>query len=92
MRWDHNFWAVQGLGELRICDIIGVKRMGKLNKEPFQTSCKRQYSVKEADDKAATLYSQWEGYLRDPNWHPFTTSMDACGNSKVYCPIRPLKL
>lgn len=75
---------MQELGELRICDIIGVKRMGKLNKEPFQTLCKRQYSVKEADDKAATLYSQWEGYLRDPNWYPFTTSMDACGNSKVY--------
>nr|XP_011461196.1 PREDICTED: factor of DNA methylation 3-like isoform X2 [Fragaria vesca subsp. vesca] len=81
--WDHNFWTVQGLGGLNFCTSIGVKRMGELDKKPFQTSCKRQYSIKEADNKAATLYSQWNGYLRDPNWYPFTTSMDSCGNSKV---------
>ncbi|XP_024199539.1 factor of DNA methylation 1 isoform X2 [Rosa chinensis] len=74
---------INGLGGLNFCTTIGVKRMGELDNKPFQTSCKRQYSKKEADDKAATLYSQWEGYLRDPNWYPFTTSMDSCGNSKL---------
>ncbi|XP_062018316.1 factor of DNA methylation 1-like isoform X2 [Rosa rugosa] len=74
---------INGLGGLRICSLIGVKRMGDLSKEPFQTSCMRRYSLKEVDGKAATLYSQWQGNLRDPNWYPFITSMDSCGNSEL---------
>lgn len=81
---------MQGLEDFRSCatnPTIGVKRMGELSKEPFQTSCKRLYSLKEADGKAAALYSQWQGNLRDPNWYPFKTSMDTCGNFEVYINI-----
>ncbi|CAN6695963.1 unnamed protein product [Malus baccata var. baccata] len=41
--------------------VIGVKRMGDLDSEPFQTACKRKYS---ADDQAAMLCSLWEDYLQ----------------------------
>ncbi|GMP49353.1 hypothetical protein CsSME_00016365 [Camellia sinensis var. sinensis] len=45
--------------------------MGELDNKPFQTAAKRKYAVREAELKAIELCSLWEGYLRDPNWHPF---------------------
>ncbi|KAK9159846.1 hypothetical protein Syun_006187 [Stephania yunnanensis] len=51
--------------------LIGVKRMGELDSKPFQDSCKRKYSVDEAEERAVVLCSTWEDYLRDPEWHPF---------------------
>ncbi|CAL5334185.1 unnamed protein product [Camellia sinensis] len=51
--------------------VIGVKKMGELDNKPFQTAAKRKYAVREAELKAIELCSLWEGYLRDPNWHPF---------------------
>ncbi|KAK9138487.1 hypothetical protein Sjap_009081 [Stephania japonica] len=51
--------------------LIGVKRMGKQDSKPFQDSCKRKYSMAEAKDKTVLLCSKWDGYLRDPQWHPF---------------------
>ncbi|KAF9601529.1 hypothetical protein IFM89_020357 [Coptis chinensis] len=45
--------------------------MGELDSKPFQESCKRKYSADEADEKALVLCSQWEEYLKDPDWHPF---------------------
>ncbi|KAL7264472.1 hypothetical protein ACSBR1_002430 [Camellia fascicularis] len=51
--------------------VIGVKKMGELDNKPFQTAAKRKYAVREAELKAIELCSLWEGYLRDPSWHPF---------------------
>ncbi|WCJ44654.1 XH/XS domain-containing protein [Euphorbia peplus] len=51
--------------------IIGVKKMGELDSRPFLAAAKRIFSAEEADVKAAELCSLWDGYLRDPSWHPF---------------------
>ncbi|XP_070675621.1 factor of DNA methylation 5-like [Malus domestica] len=63
--------------------VIGVKRMGDLDCEPFQTACKRKYPTDEAaDDQAAMLCSLWEDYLADSSWYPFKMSMDPSGVAK----------
>ncbi|CAN6695971.1 unnamed protein product [Malus baccata var. baccata] len=62
--------------------VIGVKRMGDLDCEPFQTACKRKYPTDEAaDDQAAMLCSLWEDYLADSSWYPFKMSMDPSGQT-----------
>ncbi|CAN6695959.1 unnamed protein product [Malus baccata var. baccata] len=62
--------------------VIGVKRMGDLDCEPFQTACKRKYPTDEAaDDQAAMLCSLWEEYLADSSWYPFKMSMDPSGQT-----------
>ncbi|KAM1040139.1 hypothetical protein ACFX2I_029381 [Malus domestica] len=64
--------------------VIGVKRMGDLDCEPFQTACKRKYPTDEAaDDQAAMLCSLWEDYLADSSWYPFKMSMDPSGVAKA---------
>ncbi|KAK9138488.1 hypothetical protein Sjap_009082 [Stephania japonica] len=62
---------IGGLKELSARAFIGVKRMGELDPKPFRESCKRKYSMDEAEEKAVVLCSTWEDYLRDPEWHPF---------------------
>ncbi|KAF9617211.1 hypothetical protein IFM89_035093 [Coptis chinensis] len=62
---------IAGLKDTSSLALIGVKRMGELDSKPFQESCKRKYSADEADEKALVLCSQWEEYLKDPDWHPF---------------------
>ncbi|KAK7272065.1 hypothetical protein RJT34_28443 [Clitoria ternatea] len=55
---------------------IGVKKMGELDGKPFVTVAKRKFAGEEADVKAVEFCSQWEAYLRDPNWHPFKIVTD----------------
>ncbi|KAK9280514.1 hypothetical protein L1049_014206 [Liquidambar formosana] len=52
-------------------ELIGIKRMGELNYDPFFKSTKRKYSDEEAALKADELFSQWQAGLMDPSWHPF---------------------
>ncbi|WJX74433.1 hypothetical protein P8452_58087 [Trifolium repens] len=72
---------------------ISVKRMGKLAIKPFEEAAKKKFSDevnaetkrkisnKALKAKAEELCSQWEEYLRDPNWHPFRIITDK-GNDK----------
>ncbi|XP_058762137.1 factor of DNA methylation 4-like [Vicia villosa] len=74
--------------------IIAVKRMGDLDIKPFEEASKRKFPAegngkaaqrKLADErkmKASQWCSQWDGYLRDPSWHPFKIVTDKEGNSK----------
>ncbi|KAF9590041.1 hypothetical protein IFM89_030191 [Coptis chinensis] len=50
---------------------IGLKNIGHLDIKPFRDACKRKYFGKEADEKAIELCSLWDGYLRNPEWHPY---------------------
>ncbi|KAF9601428.1 hypothetical protein IFM89_020184, partial [Coptis chinensis] len=71
-RYLESFYTLRkGLKDNSSRALIGVKRMGELDSKPFQESCKRKYSADEADEKALVLCSQWEEYLKDPDWHPF---------------------
>jgi hypothetical protein len=69
--------------------------MGKLAIKPFEEAAKKKFSDevnaetkrkisnKALKAKAEELCSQWEEYLKDPNWHPFKIITDN-GNSKVH--------
>ncbi|KAF1890987.1 hypothetical protein Lal_00001120, partial [Lupinus albus] len=50
---------------------IGVKRMGELDRTPFLEAMKKKYNEEEAARRASELSLLWEGYLKDPDWHPF---------------------
>ncbi|KAG1371709.1 factor of DNA methylation 1 [Cocos nucifera] len=50
---------------------IGIKRMGELDDKAFQSACKRKFAEDDADVKAAEFCSEWQEYLKDPNWHPY---------------------
>ncbi|CAL0301448.1 unnamed protein product [Lupinus luteus] len=52
---------------------FGVKRMGELDRTPFAEALKKKYNEEEAVKRASELSSLWEGYLKDPDWHPFKT-------------------
>ncbi|KAL3518185.1 hypothetical protein ACH5RR_020774 [Cinchona calisaya] len=62
---------VHGLIEKNCQTSIGVKRMGVLDNIPFKRAARRMFQRKEIDMKAAELCSEWEGHLKNPNWHPF---------------------
>lgn len=81
--WKYNFVVSQGMREVSTRAFIGIKRMGELDNKPFLTAMKRKASHEDAAQKAIELCSQWEDYLRDPNWHPFKIITDKEGNSKV---------
>ncbi|XWS65981.1 hypothetical protein CRYUN_Cryun05aG0160900 [Craigia yunnanensis] len=59
------------LKEISSCAQIGVKRMGELDNKPFLEAMKRRYNEKLAEERASELCTLWEGYLKDPDWHPF---------------------
>lgn len=47
---------------------FGIKRMGQIDRKPFQALCSK-YSDGEA--KSAKLCSLWEENVKNPHWHPF---------------------
>lgn len=61
---------------------IGVKRMGELDTKPFHRAVKRKYTGEEAGYKATEICSLWQGYMKDPDWHPFKIIL-AAGGHKV---------
>ncbi|KAM7259212.1 hypothetical protein ACFE04_014953 [Oxalis oulophora] len=64
---------VKGLREVEICTpnaSIGVKRMGELDLEPFQSFTKRRH-LEGAEERAAMLHTRWEARIRNSEWHPF---------------------
>ncbi|KAL5703596.1 hypothetical protein ACHQM5_022125 [Ranunculus cassubicifolius] len=62
---------INGFKDCSTRSMIGVKRMGELNRKSFHEACKRKFSVEEAYEECVKLCSLWENYLRDPKWHPF---------------------
>jgi len=59
--------------------------MGELDGKPFVGAARRKFSKDEADMKAVELCSQYEAYLRDPNWFPFKVLTDKEGEkAKVH--------
>ncbi|KAI3450386.1 hypothetical protein Pfo_007051 [Paulownia fortunei] len=54
---------------------ICVRRMGELDGKPFVKAAKIKYSGEDLIAKAMELCSLWEGYLRDPSWHPYKVIM-----------------
>jgi hypothetical protein len=63
---------------------IGIKRMGELDKKPFQNACKRKYRNIDYQTKAAELVSSWQDELKNPSWHPFLV-VQVNGEDKVFC-------
>lgn len=58
--------------------IVGVKKMGELDKKAFLASCKE----KTADELSLSiLCSKWEDEIRQPEWHPFKV-IDVGGQAK----------
>ena len=63
--------------------------MGELDNKPFVAASKAKFPD-DHEVKAIELCSQWEDYLRDPNWHPFKVVTDNEGNTKVKL-VHPFK-
>ncbi|KAF8407239.1 hypothetical protein HHK36_006366 [Tetracentron sinense] len=59
---------------------IGIKRMGELDKKPFENVCKQRFSIGEAPLKSAEQCSLWQEYLTKPEWHPFKIVPEGEGN------------
>ncbi|XP_047326707.1 factor of DNA methylation 2-like [Impatiens glandulifera] len=62
---------------------IGIKRMGEIDRKPFQIACKRKYPSSDVDIKAFELCSSWQENMKDPEWHPFRVIMNAEGEHEV---------
>ncbi|CAL4967931.1 unnamed protein product [Urochloa decumbens] len=63
---------IAGFQELAVArSNIGVKRMGELDVKAFGVAFRKRSSDKDAETNSATLCSQWEDKIRNPNWHPF---------------------
>ncbi|XP_031117647.1 protein INVOLVED IN DE NOVO 2-like isoform X2 [Ipomoea triloba] len=50
---------------------VGVRRMGEVDQEPFQTVCLRRFGRQDWEVKATELNSLWQEKVNNPNWHPF---------------------
>ncbi|EOA30086.1 hypothetical protein CARUB_v10013193mg [Capsella rubella] len=50
---------------------IGVRRMGELDTKPFMEAMKLKYCQEDLEEWAVDVIQLWEGYLKDPDWHPF---------------------
>ncbi|KAL6848189.1 hypothetical protein ACP4OV_022317 [Aristida adscensionis] len=61
---------------------IGIKRMGELDKRPFQNACKEKFGCDDYETKAAELVWIWEEELKKPSWHPFKITALADGEVK----------
>lgn len=54
---------------------IAIKRMGEIDRSPFQTVCKERYSAEDWEEQCAKLCTFWQDSLMDPHWHPFKTAI-----------------
>ncbi|KAJ8439871.1 hypothetical protein Cgig2_003937 [Carnegiea gigantea] len=50
---------------------IAVRSMGVFHESVFRAAARELYPRKDATAKARELISQWNTYIRDPEWHPF---------------------
>lgn len=68
------------------CTVIGIKRMGQLDEEPFYHACKSKYRDDDPEAKAARLVSIWQEELKNAFWNPFTTIL-VDGEEKVFVEV-----
>ncbi|KAK4485812.1 hypothetical protein RD792_008459 [Penstemon davidsonii] len=55
---------------------IGIKRMGEIDEKAFKNACNLKFPTAEVEIQALTKCSEWQEYLKDPNWHPFRVITD----------------
>ncbi|XP_059666284.1 factor of DNA methylation 5-like isoform X2 [Cornus florida] len=51
--------------------ILGIKRMGELDLQPFRDVCLAKFPGGGWEEESAKLCSQWQENLKDSNWYPF---------------------
>nr|KAJ0208294.1 hypothetical protein LSAT_V11C500291020 [Lactuca sativa] len=68
-RWE----LIDGLKTYPIGGVIGTKRMGLVDSNPFFVGCTSSEKKKESATKFASLCKH---LIEDPNWHPFTRKSD----------------
>ncbi|XP_020267410.1 factor of DNA methylation 5-like isoform X1 [Asparagus officinalis] len=64
-------------------NLIGIKRMGELDPKAFEIACRRNFAKADADMKAAEFCSEWQEYLKNPDWHPFKVIVDGDKTQEV---------
>lgn len=64
--------AIRGLEDmLKMRSILGIKRMGEVDRRPFQNICQQKYTAGDWEEQSAKLCSFWQDCVKDPLWHPF---------------------
>ncbi|KAK9282964.1 hypothetical protein L1049_011189 [Liquidambar formosana] len=51
--------------------ILGIRRMGEVDRKPFQDMCLQKFPDGDWQEISARLCSSWEENVKDPHWHPF---------------------
>lgn len=51
--------------------VIGIKRMGEVDQQPFKDVCLQKFSGGDWEVKAVEQSSLWQDYVNNPTWHPF---------------------
>nr|CDM81211.1 unnamed protein product [Triticum aestivum] len=54
--------------------VVGIKRMGQLDENPFRAACNLKYRDNDPEGKAASLVSYWQEEIQKPLWRPFTNT------------------
>ncbi|KAF7027743.1 hypothetical protein CFC21_039762 [Triticum aestivum] len=67
---------VQGFENMLISGsaVVGIKRMGQLDENPFRATCNLKYRDNDPEGKAARLVSYWQEEIQKPLWRPFTNT------------------
>uniref|UniRef100_M8BSV7 Factor of DNA methylation 1-5/IDN2 domain-containing protein n=1 Tax=Aegilops tauschii TaxID=37682 RepID=M8BSV7_AEGTA len=65
---------IQGFENIPISGgaVVGIKRMGQLDENPFRAVCNLKYRDNDPEGKAARLVSYWQEKIQKPSWRPFT--------------------
>lgn len=66
-----NFFSLQVLPNLLDGSIVGVKRMGEVDQQPFQDVCLQKFSREEGEMRSMELSSLWQNKVNNSNWQPF---------------------
>lgn len=67
-------FGLQGLQDIpHDRPLIGIKRMGELNLEPFQDVCMKKFPCDDWRMKSDELYSFWQKNIESSEWFPFKT-------------------
>ncbi|XP_015698594.1 protein INVOLVED IN DE NOVO 2-like isoform X2 [Oryza brachyantha] len=64
---------IKGFIEIDAEHHIGIKEIGVLNDNPFQSACGEKLPPEEADTVASEMNSLWQKLLNDTTWNPFHT-------------------
>ncbi|VAH72421.1 unnamed protein product [Triticum turgidum subsp. durum] len=65
---------IQGFENMPISGgaVVGIKRMGQLDENPFRAACNLKYRDNDPEGKAARLVLYWQEEIQKPSWRPFT--------------------